>query len=56
LIPNPLSPLATHIKALDLSFSLILSIQRTGSALGLAEIVDERTALARTIEHELSYQ
>lgn len=48
------SPLAMQIKALDLSFPLLLSTRRIRSELGFAEVVDERTALVRTIEHELS--
>jgi nucleoside-diphosphate-sugar epimerase len=51
---DPMSPLATKIKTLDLSFPLVLDTQRIRSELGFAEVIDERTALARTIEHELS--
>lgn len=52
--PDPTSPLATQIEGLDLSFPLVLNTQRVRSELGFAEVVDERTALTRTIEHELS--
>jgi nucleoside-diphosphate-sugar epimerase len=48
-----MSPLAKQIEALDLSFPLVLSTRRIRSELGFAEIFDGRTALARTIEHEL---
>lgn len=48
------SPLARQVEALDLSFPLVLSTRRIRSELGFAEVVEERTALARTIEHELS--
>jgi hypothetical protein len=43
-----------RIKALDLSFPLVLDTQRIRSELGFTEVLDEHTALARTIEHELS--
>ena len=49
---DPMSPLSTQIKALDLSFPLVLNTQRIRSELGFTEVVDEHTALARTIEHE----
>jgi nucleoside-diphosphate-sugar epimerase len=52
---DPTSSLATRIQGLDLSFPLILDTQRIRSELGFAEVVDERTALARTIEHELKH-
>jgi nucleoside-diphosphate-sugar epimerase len=52
---DPMSPQSTQIKALDLSFPLVLNTQRVRSELDFAEVVDEHTALARTIEHELSY-
>jgi nucleoside-diphosphate-sugar epimerase len=48
------SPLAKQVEALDLSFPLVLSTRRIRSELGFAEVVEQRTALARTIEHELS--
>jgi hypothetical protein len=51
---DPMSPLATKIKALNLSFPLVLSTARIRSELGFSEVVDERTTLERTIEHELS--
>jgi nucleoside-diphosphate-sugar epimerase len=51
---DPMSPLSTRIKALDLSFPVVLDTQRIRSELGFLEVVDECTALAQTIEHELS--
>jgi nucleoside-diphosphate-sugar epimerase len=51
---DPTSPLSMRIKALDLSFPLVLDTQRIRSELGFTEVLDEHTALARTIEHELS--
>jgi nucleoside-diphosphate-sugar epimerase len=51
---DPMSPLSTKIKALDLSFPLVLDTQRVRSELAFTEVVDERTAVAHTIERELS--